>query len=377
MADDTGRAVKPRAPKAHLADAFRWTRDRGVGWPEMLGAALGMAGPVVLAAADGNLEAGLAAAVGSLMASGGQGGQAPGGKAPSAPASPRPSRRTLLAVALGPALAAPVAAALLAGHGWLSDAAVTLLVGVLALAGGYSRAAAVASVRFVLFLMIGIAVAETTEARGGLAMLMIAGALWTAFVTRALRMLGKEPSTARPHARRRRGAKAGTDAGAKMATPRAIARHARGLAVRAPARLVPGRGRPAEGAVARPSPALGRAHRGAAVGAADPEAARAHDPARTRHAHRRRGDHRPDRIRAAGLALAAGIFVLAGLRPRLRAGNYLAYSAVMTPLIIVLLDRGASPGIDVLGDRLIATLVGAALVIGANLALGRAIAKTI
>ena len=40
-------------------------------------------------------------------------------------------------------------------------------------------------------------------------------------------------------------------------------------------------------------------------------------------------------------ALAAGIGVLAGLRPLLRARNYLAYTAAMTPLIILLLDAGA------------------------------------
>ena len=43
-------------------------------------------------------------------------------------------------------------------------------------------------------------------------------------------------------------------------------------------------------------------------------------------------------------ALVAGMGVLAGLRPLLRARNYLAYSAVMTPLIILLLDAGQAAG---------------------------------
>jgi uncharacterized membrane protein YccC len=65
--------------------------------------------------------------------------------------------------------------------------------------------------------------------------------------------------------------------------------------------------------------------------------------------------------------LVAAMGVLAGLRPLLRARNYLAYSAVMTPLIILLLDAGRAPDIGVLIDRLVATLIGAALVIATNL----------
>ena len=63
--------------------------------------------------------------------------------------------------------------------------------------------------------------------------------------------------------------------------------------------------------------------------------------------------------------------MLAGLRPLLRARNYLAYTAAMTPLIIVLLDAGATPGIGVLIDRLVATLIGAGLVIATNWLFGK------
>ena len=55
----------------------------------------------------------------------------------------------------------------------------------------------------------------------------------------------------------------------------------------------------------------------------------------------------------------------------LRVRNYLAYSAVMTPLIILIIDAGRAPDIGLLLDRLVATLIGAALVVGANLLLMR------
>jgi uncharacterized membrane protein YccC len=74
--------------------------------------------------------------------------------------------------------------------------------------------------------------------------------------------------------------------------------------------------------------------------------------------------------------MVAGIGLLAGLRPLLRARNYLAYTAAMTPLIILLLDAGRPPETGVLIDRLIATLIGAGLVIATNLLFKKIIAKT-
>jgi len=69
--------------------------------------------------------------------------------------------------------------------------------------------------------------------------------------------------------------------------------------------------------------------------------------------------------RAWGLVVCIGL--LAAARPLLKARNYLAYSAVMTPLILLIMDGGQPLGVGVLADRLIATVIGAALVISANL----------
>ncbi|HEY4251563.1 MAG TPA: FUSC family protein, partial [Roseomonas sp.] len=66
--------------------------------------------------------------------------------------------------------------------------------------------------------------------------------------------------------------------------------------------------------------------------------------------------------------LVAGLGLLAAARPLLKARNYLAYSAIMTPLITLIMDAGQPLGLGVLADRLVATLIGAALVIATNLA---------
>jgi uncharacterized membrane protein YccC len=82
-------------------------------------------------------------------------------------------------------------------------------------------------------------------------------------------------------------------------------------------------------------------------------------------------------VAATGIALRAGlpvwavvaaIALFAGLRPLLRAGNYLLYSAVMTPMVILVIDAGHVPDTGLLLDRLLATVLGAALVVATNAA---------
>jgi hypothetical protein len=52
---------------AHLADAFRWSTEAPVDWAAVLSAGIGMAGPIAVAAAVGDLPSGYAAALGSLI----------------------------------------------------------------------------------------------------------------------------------------------------------------------------------------------------------------------------------------------------------------------------------------------------------------------
>ena len=68
--------------------------------------------------------------------------------------------------------------------------------------------------------------------------------------------------------------------------------------------------------------------------------------------------------------LVLGIGVLAGARPLLRARNYLAYSAVMTPLVMLIMGAGQPLGAGILIDRLLATLLGAGLVTLASVLAG-------
>ena len=65
-----------------------------------------------------------------------------------------------------------------------------------------------------------------------------------------------------------------------------------------------------------------------------------------------------------GLALLVG--ALAGVAAWLRSRSYLAYAAGMTPLVILLLDGGRPVTVEVLVERVVATLIGAGLVIAAN-----------
>jgi hypothetical protein len=64
------------------------------------------------------------------------------------------------------------------------------------------------------------------------------------------------------------------------------------------------------------------------------------------------------------LAVLACIF--ATLVPIARARNYLLYSIVATPLILLVLDLGRPIDIALLSDRIIATMIGGSLVIAGN-----------
>jgi uncharacterized membrane protein YccC len=77
---------------------------------------------------------------------------------------------------------------------------------------------------------------------------------------------------------------------------------------------------------------------------------------------------------AAPAALAATICVLATGASLARSRNYLAYAVLATPVILLVLDIGRAIEPALLVDRLVATLVAAAIVIGANLLLGQWIA---
>jgi hypothetical protein len=354
--------------RVHLSEACHWSAQGEIETAEIAAAALGMAVPVLLGLISGNLAPGLAASMGGLAV----------GRVEIAAGWRVHLRHE--ADALAPAILAALLAVIGAGHGWCTDVALVLLAGIAATVGGFSRGMAVATTRFILFLMIVSAAASPVKAYGakegaGFLMLVVGGALWTsalslafAAVVRWRRCAAAPVSPAQPipsfrqkYTRWRRTLMSfpGWSYPIRLASCIAIASaidagwpyhhlHWIGLtsAILTQRQVEP-----------MPVKTTQRVL-GTAIGVAVAEIAIRSD--------------------LSSWALVGAIGLFAGVRPLLRVRNYLAYSAVMTPLIVLIIDAGRAPGSDLLFDRIVGTLVGAALVIGANLVVvRRSVAKCI
>ncbi len=343
--------------RAHLLEVCRWSTEGETEAAEIAAAALGMAVPVLFAAISGDLAPGLAAAMGSLAV----------GRVEIAARGRAHLRRE--AEALAPAILAALLAVLCSGHGWLTDAALVLLSGIAATVGGFSRTMAVATTRFILFLMIVSSVATPAAALGakeaaGFLLLAATGALWTSALSLAL------GAGVRWH----RGADAPCSTHATVATARQkYVRWRRSLMNLAgwnyPIRLMPCIAFGAALDIGWPGHHFHWIGLTAAI-----LTQRQVELVPVRTTQRALGTAIGVGVAGitlcAGLpswALAGGVGLLAGARPLLRVRNYLAYSAVMTPLIILMIDAGRAPESGLLLDRFVATLIGAALVLGTNL----------
>ncbi|MDB5433485.1 MAG: hypothetical protein JWP35_4601 [Caulobacter sp.] len=323
---------------------------------EALAAALSFAAPVALGVATGHVGAGLAGATGALMSG--------GGSREEGQAGPRNASTILLV------LAAPLLATFLAqsigGLGSATGALVTGLVFFASLIGGFSRPMAMATTRFSVFLLITLNVASGTGNGKG-AMLMIgAGMLWSALLSRVARRL--TPARARPEQEPSEPVKA------PAPFDRRVAYFMRGLQT------------PGGWAFAlRVGLALAIAEAAAVVW---PDqhlhwialtvvllSARKPEPGQGKIRERALGT--AIGVGIAGLLLlwrpspwelVAGVALIAGARPFLMTRSYMAYSVAMTPLIMLLQDFTTPPHIGLLADRLGATLAGALLVMaGARL----------
>ena len=345
--------------KSRIARVLHWSRDSRIeGWP-MLVAGLGFAGPMLAGIAAGRPEAGLVAALGSLaMSSSGAGEDL--------------RTRTLdLAYAFAAGVGAMIAGMWIAGQGALGAAMVVLIAAIVSLAGGFSRPLARASVRFILFLVIGTFVGPRMQDPWNAAALVAAGALWTALVTLGVASLRGAPIE---------DTEAGEAHPAAVRTPTFAQRWNRWRrsleslsAWDYPLRIT------ASLAVAETIVALWPRHH-------------SHWIALTVAivVHRGPSDQGTRAFqRAAGTAagvlaggvllvmqppvwtLVAVIVMLAALRPALEARSYLAYSAAMTPLVLLLLDFGQVPDAAALIDRLAATLIGCTLALAAGRHVGR------
>jgi len=322
-----------------------------VGWRALLGAALGVAVPAAIGLLTGRPAIGFAVAMGAMMFGGPDHAEHGGG---------RRSLGGIFAAALFVGVAPPIAT--LCARGTWGDAAAIALVTILAAVSVYSRPFAVAATRFIVFMVMSIGIMSQPGGNaGGVALLLGIGSLWAAMVRVGLRaarakspppedlVAAREPTRRQRIVRLKRVLR--TAAGWQYPVRLAIAlglssivRHlwpdqhfswvlvtAALLVERQPEALPVKTIQRALGVV------LGVALTGLVL-------AELRSP----------------------LAIAALVCLLATLRPWLRARNYLAYSAVMTPLVLLVMDLGRPIGGAVLVDRLIATLLGAAIVIAVN-----------
>src|SRR3984957_8086625 len=354
--------------KAHLADAFRWSGATPIEAAEVLAAGLGMAIPVLLAVLNGHIALGLLAAAGSLAV-----GRVDIGENFRA-------NLTGLARSLVPAIVATSVAILFHGSGWVIAVALVLVSAIAATISGVSRVLAVEATRFVVFLIIVSALPIPSASPDpwrpvGFFLLVLTGALWTALLSSISGMV----------LRRDRKTKSGppnepTKAAEPAKSPtlrQKYIRWKRSLSTLAgwsyPIRLVLGLSMAAAMDIFWPGHHLHWVLLTVAV-----LTGRQVEPASVKTTQRAIGTALG--VVVAGLllrlelplsALILLIGFLAGLRPLLRNRNYLAYSAAMTPLVILIIDAGRTPENGILVDLLAATLIGGLLVVAAALLFGR------
>lgn len=345
--------------KSHLADVLRWSSETEVELAEVVASGLGVAGPVLMAAVLGHLPFGLVASVGGLMAGGAGVG--------------RGARAQLqdLGVVLLPAILAAVAASLVTGYSRATDG---LMVGLAAAAGaigGYSRSLVAATTRFVLFLIITANIGSAIVSnRVALLTLILLGMAWAAGMALLLGGLVRVV----------RGRDASLDevSPAAPTTAQKFTRWKRSLAHLSgwqyPLRLTFCLGIAVGLQWFWPDHHLHWVALTVAI-----LLQRQVEPLPVKTTQRAIGTILGVSLASLLLAqdppswmLAVGIGLLAGVRPLLRARSYLAYSVVMTPLIVLIMDAGQPLAAGVLIDRLVATFIGAGLVITANWIAGKA-----
>jgi hypothetical protein len=352
MAEEATNAAGGSPPRRAFASFFMDSWSSG-GTPEafqVVAAALGLAGPVAVGAITGHAESGMVASLGGLALSG-------AGKAETF----REQAPVLLYALVGGS-AAIFAGSALAGHGMLTTFGLPAVAAVAGLLGGISRPLARTTTQFILYAIIA-ANLSVHEARPlGLTLLFFLGAVWTATLSLVLRPLframrpGPIPPAPGDAARLPK-----RTAGQLLRRWRHSLAHLSGwqYSLRISLCLVAGEA----------FEWMWPHHHGYWVSITVVIVVQRHLQAALPRAVRR----------AAGTALGVllttllwlgslsmwatigMIAPLAAARPILREANYAAYAAVMTPLVILLLDFGQEPSWGVVVDRLAATLFGCAL----------------
>ncbi len=174
------------AIRSVLADAARWSREVPVPPSWMVGSALGMGIPIAACAAIGRTDLGMLASIGGL-AVGGAGGYG----------NLRDQSLRLAYAVIAGALAILIGSAS-GGYGWITGAVVVIATIFAAVIGRFGRTIARYSSLFIVFVVIGTSIhTEGAVSPAGATLIFIAGAIWTMLVSLAasglFRVLGMEP----------------------------------------------------------------------------------------------------------------------------------------------------------------------------------------
>lgn len=337
----------------HFRATLHWSNDERFQRAEVLAAAIGMTVPVAVGFWIGRPSIGFVAALGALAV----GRVEPGKRLPTH------VRREV--EALAPMICAMLVVMGCGVLGGFRDVGLLVPIALVAIVSGYSRPVAVAATRFVLFATIMSAMPPTDAGTDlGLLAMALSGALLTSALSFIFGMVGRAKL-----------ARAGESAPAKHATAQQkYQRWRRSLGTLTgwsySIRLVAALG---AGVIANH---LWPGHHLHWIGVTVAVlTTREPEIISVRATQRALGTALG--IAATGLVfrsaiatpmLVSAVGALAGLRALLRTTNYLAYSIVMTPLIVLIIDQGNLPTAGLLTDRLVATVIGGGLVTAAGMA---------
>jgi len=344
-----------------LREALHWAPTATTDRRNLAVAALGMMIPVLTGLAAGRLETGFTIGLGAMLLT-----EAPSAASSTTAATGRSSPLS----AILPAGAAVTLATLICGGVW-TDPAMVVLAGVAAAVSGYSRPVGVAAIRFIVYLVLSVTVLQSAgDHRTAAALIFGLGALWNMVVRRLLVRPDPQAASieAAPPARQPTPAQ-------RRAYWRRTLRTLSGWQF--PIRIVGGLGVASLLRQLWPSHHFGWIVLTVALLTQRPI------------------EHLPVKTIQRGLGTVLGVAVtwaivtwvtppvllalliclLAIAASVARARNYLVYSAIATPVILLVLDFGKPVQTTLLTDRLMATVVAAAIVIVANVVVDRALKR--
>ena len=347
---------------AHLKRATTAQRQEGdshdKSWLNALAGGLAVAAPLILSSGRGQLPLGLGVALGALSVS-------------------RVNRASRLGHRLKAPLHAFAAASLsilfawlLSGYGIWSDIATIVLASGSVLLIRFSREVAIGVIRFMLFLIIFGNALETSTFVSGLAVAIFVGIAWTALLVTVLEVFAAGVNAEAQPVKARAGA---------LKQLRRVARELRQLSQwDFPFRLAVGL------SLALLVRILMQQHHfgwiTVTVALVTP---RQFEIWPIRATQRTLGTIAG--VIATGVTFAVTLpnsllivllVALGALRKWFEDRNYLAYSAVMAPLVLLLLAANHPAAYGLLYDRVFATLIGVALVLLSNLLAARSTAKS-